>query len=464
MTDQSSYPSVLDPDEFFLPAKNNKVTTLNSALIVTNNNSINVESTSGFPSEGIVSVGEEVIYYRSITSSSFRNLTRGFDNTTAAHHSAGSEIELRWVAGHHNRAKNTIQAIETTLGVNPQGSFPDVSSRLDATLQSVTRRTDQKMFEPDGTTEAPVGYGQRMFRCSDEFIALGTDFSSLAAEVHIDGLRQERSRSISLLSEATLDTVTVNAGSGKGRITITGADIVAAGVTSGDMLVLKGTPTNDNAYIIDSVISTTEVEVNQIIVGSDQISPATGSADFYAVNDATYPMEDYIVAQVYSTGDNIADAILFKEVPDSLEEVRADYHIASSVSLSYDKPISVVAEYENPNWTGLTTVSASGGTESFSIDFGQERAIVFAVKLQQTNSPKCTNASIEIFGKADETERQYLAEFINLSLGDFEDNGVFHFTNRENLTHFNVRITNNDPVNSLEFFFEIECEGLGNNA
>jgi hypothetical protein len=141
--DTSVYPNAFDTEKFFLPALNNIKTTLTVSVAPNQVNIINVNSTGGFPDEGVISIEREVIYYRSKTANSFKNLTRGYDGTISFQHASGSDVELRWVAAHHNRLKNTLKTIERVLGINPQGSYPDVASRLQSFFSSVFKRSDK---------------------------------------------------------------------------------------------------------------------------------------------------------------------------------------------------------------------------------------------------------------------------------------------------------------------------------
>lgn len=73
-----------------------------------------------------VSIEDEII---NIASRSVDTLTvaasgRGADGTTAAGHSAGSAVEGRIIAKHHNQLAAEINAIETAIGVNNVGISP----------------------------------------------------------------------------------------------------------------------------------------------------------------------------------------------------------------------------------------------------------------------------------------------------------------------------------------------------
>ena len=74
--------------------------TLNGALLNDTNGTggagttINVVSTTGFPSAGVIKVDSELISYTGITTTSLTGITRAVNNTSTASHSDGSSIEV----------------------------------------------------------------------------------------------------------------------------------------------------------------------------------------------------------------------------------------------------------------------------------------------------------------------------------------------------------------------------------
>lgn len=72
------------------------------------------------PSKGIVSVGPEIIRYNGIhiANRQLLNCDRGFDGTVAVPHNEGEELEMRWVAAHHNLVADTVYDIAAALGIN----------------------------------------------------------------------------------------------------------------------------------------------------------------------------------------------------------------------------------------------------------------------------------------------------------------------------------------------------------
>ena len=117
------------------PATNNLRTTLFSNPGT--GPTIVVSSTNGFPSQGLISIEDEVIYYASKTATQFQSCTRGYDSTINVQHGAGLIVEQRWVAAHHNAVSNEIIRIEQVLGADvatsSQGTaYNTVDARLDS--------------------------------------------------------------------------------------------------------------------------------------------------------------------------------------------------------------------------------------------------------------------------------------------------------------------------------------------
>src|SRR5262249_7505623 len=67
----------------------NPTTTL-SAGMAAGDNTATVVSTAGYPSSGVVVIGNEDIQYTGTTATTFTGLTRGAFSTTAASHSSGA--------------------------------------------------------------------------------------------------------------------------------------------------------------------------------------------------------------------------------------------------------------------------------------------------------------------------------------------------------------------------------------
>lgn len=138
----SVYPGALDTANGLYQPINNFRTTLRAAITSTTSD-IPIVNASGLqPNNGLVSIDNEVIHYdfiqdQNTASPILRNCLRGFDGTTSAAHGNGADVELRWVAGHHNILSQAIRQIEAELGIAPAGGFTDLAERLAKMLPAV---------------------------------------------------------------------------------------------------------------------------------------------------------------------------------------------------------------------------------------------------------------------------------------------------------------------------------------
>jgi hypothetical protein len=132
----SNFPSALTTDLDLLIAVNNWTATLTNSITTTNVD-IPISTAVGLQAtDGLVSLGDEVILYSFIeTSGGFvvlRNCTRGYDGTPMRAHASGTRVELRTVAAHHNRLSAAIRAIESALGTGILGGSASLTARLAA--------------------------------------------------------------------------------------------------------------------------------------------------------------------------------------------------------------------------------------------------------------------------------------------------------------------------------------------
>jgi hypothetical protein len=111
-----NFPTSLDSDVSLIEAANNATTQLASNLSTTDT-TITVDSTTGFPASGALSIGNEVIYYGDTYNNTvFLYCIRGQDGTAAAVHTTGASVQGRIVAAHHTTLVNAVLAIEAKLG------------------------------------------------------------------------------------------------------------------------------------------------------------------------------------------------------------------------------------------------------------------------------------------------------------------------------------------------------------
>lgn len=157
--DLSLYPEVIDTKSHLYSAKNNAETTLKYALNY-NSKYVLVESTDGFPDEGILRIGSpigkfgpsELIYYNSKSKGIFKDLIRGFAGTRQSTWNIGASVSSGVMAEHHNSIKDAVIKIETKLGLK---SNPDAES-----LNGILKELETKFITPKAIFRASIIKGR----------------------------------------------------------------------------------------------------------------------------------------------------------------------------------------------------------------------------------------------------------------------------------------------------------------
>ena len=101
-------------DSTLFNAVNNWSSTLTNAVTNTDT-TITLDSVAGLPATGGVLTftdNNEIVHYTSINGNDL-TVERGYDGTTAASHSTGQKVEMRWIAAHHNVLKDEIVSHES---------------------------------------------------------------------------------------------------------------------------------------------------------------------------------------------------------------------------------------------------------------------------------------------------------------------------------------------------------------
>lgn len=109
------FPSAVSTNADLYIGVNNLSTVLTDNPLTAGATTVNVSSTTGFPTVGIITIDLEAIHYTGVTATSFTGCTRGFDGTTGASHSVSTTVFHDIPAAHHNVLKDEIIAIETYL-------------------------------------------------------------------------------------------------------------------------------------------------------------------------------------------------------------------------------------------------------------------------------------------------------------------------------------------------------------
>lgn len=112
----ANFPTSVSTNSNLYIAVNGLQTTL-AANILATDTTIQLTSTTGFPTTGFVTIDNaEVVSYTGISGPNLTGCTRGADGTTALPHNTGVTVGATIVAAHHNLLKDEVIAIETALG------------------------------------------------------------------------------------------------------------------------------------------------------------------------------------------------------------------------------------------------------------------------------------------------------------------------------------------------------------
>lgn len=126
----ASWPTTIATDSTLYVAvnelQNNLSGAINSAVTT-----IGLNSTTGFPTVGLILIDNEVIKYTGISVNNLTGCTRAFDGTTAASHSSAAVVSFAFCAAHHNNLKDEVIAVETSLNFTASKAISsDVNGRL----------------------------------------------------------------------------------------------------------------------------------------------------------------------------------------------------------------------------------------------------------------------------------------------------------------------------------------------
>ena len=128
----TNFPTSLDTVVELVEVTNDASTQLNGALTI-NATTITVDSTSLFPSSGIITIDSENISYTGKTATTFTGCTRAAESTTAATHDDNATVELLITAALPTVHAAAIIAIETKLG---SGASIDAAKIADGSISN----------------------------------------------------------------------------------------------------------------------------------------------------------------------------------------------------------------------------------------------------------------------------------------------------------------------------------------
>jgi PKD repeat protein len=137
--DLSLYPEAIDTRNQLYEVANNAETTLSQGLSY-GSKYIVVEDTSLFPATGIITVGTELVYYETKTSTVFKDLKRGFAGSRQNQWPVGTYVANSVVAEIHNASKDAVMNIERNLGLQ--------ENPADESLNGILKQLETRFLSP----------------------------------------------------------------------------------------------------------------------------------------------------------------------------------------------------------------------------------------------------------------------------------------------------------------------------
>jgi hypothetical protein len=193
-----NYPSSQNTDANLYIGVNNLATFLTDNPLAAGATTVNVVSTTSFPTVGILTVDFEAIHYTGTTATSFTGCTRGFDGTSDVLHVVNTQVKHDIPAAHHNVLKDEIKAATDDLrdgftadlddSVTPAATATDNKERLDhfaTQIKLITGEPDWKDAPSSnlmamGTSTLPqnivVNGGLEVWRRGTSFPSLNNGF------------------------------------------------------------------------------------------------------------------------------------------------------------------------------------------------------------------------------------------------------------------------------------------------
>lgn len=142
----NQYPTSLDTSVTLPVAADGKVTYL-TASATNSATTLTVNSTTGFPSSGVLqSPSGELIAYSGTTATTFTGATRGFSGSTAQAYNANTVVKLMLSAAYVNGTRGAVIALESKLGIDGSGGTGTPTTAGD--LLTVTASGATKWLPP----------------------------------------------------------------------------------------------------------------------------------------------------------------------------------------------------------------------------------------------------------------------------------------------------------------------------
>jgi PKD repeat protein len=113
--DLSIFPSAIDTKSTLYEVRNGAETYLTQSVTY-GGNFLVVDDASTFPTEGLIRLGTELVYYGSRSSTIFRDLKRGFAGSRRNTWTVGTKVQNAVMAEIHNSLRDAIINIQNTVG------------------------------------------------------------------------------------------------------------------------------------------------------------------------------------------------------------------------------------------------------------------------------------------------------------------------------------------------------------
>lgn len=260
----AQYPSAAGTDANLFVAVNNLSTSLTDNPLTSGATTVNVSSTTGFPTAGYITIDAEAISYTGTTGTSFTGCTRGADGTTAASHVTASQVQHDVVAAHHNTLKDEIKAVETDLVAGMAALTPVTAAstagsiliRLEHIISQIKNGfgltnwydvVTAMLPKTGGTMSGAIAMGANKVTglangtASTDAAAFGQVYYGFQAPVQATDASATSSSSSTFASTTTTASITPTSASHRIKITITGSFVNSNGnVANGFVSIFRG--------------------------------------------------------------------------------------------------------------------------------------------------------------------------------------------------------------------------------
>lgn len=313
----AQYPSAAGTDANLFVAVNNLSTSLTDNPLSSGATTVNVASTTGFPTAGYITIDAEAISYTGVTATSFTTCTRGADGTTAASHVTASTVFHDVVAAHHNTLKDEMKAVETDLvgvfsalndGSSPASTATTILARINQIVSQIKLMTGganwytapvktmlQLLPLSGGTMSGVIAMGANKITgiangtASTDAAAFGQIYYGFQAPVQATTTSGSSTTSSTFQNTALTASITPTSASHRIKVTVTFSGSADSNSTNAYFTIKRDSTnlggTNGFVAIIGSATGVTTLGAGVSMTYID--SPATTSGTAYTVQIAS---------------------------------------------------------------------------------------------------------------------------------------------------------------------------------